>query len=1821
MAQELGLFQGPTQNGPPSVQHKQDRRSFGGFGDDGQGMSTDSMVPDISPDHASRSRLNPDQSEDSNPQSSPRPNRLTLSSVEFHRRAGNDATSSSASVWKDGESLNSEETMVQQLMRKISHVGNGDDGPKTAANYTGFPSGFQRRNYYEHSKKLTDLVDVTYNPRTRQFIFLDTRGITTWDKDGIEHTVTRSLSYPKYVNKLLRNIIYARKYNVYFCLAKDFSLKVLNKDFDETCNVASDLSSVMFLIFNPVRDELITGGVKGTKVWEFKQVTDQVWTEIKPMANYGLFLKRELSGIKGGWIRKVELEQQLQHLYCCSDTDVLCYNMDGKPLFRLVDAHKSQINGCKYSPQAKTLITCSNDSDVKVWSMTGGHVHTFRGHSRSVTGVVLHPDTSTLVLTSSTDGTVRMWSLDIMEPMYTIVISTDGIEWLGLTGERFLWTATHRDLGVWHLNHVVQFYALARCRVTSLHVAGCEGKTSRLVAVGEDSSVRLISMKDQKSLSTVLPPPSISPLQQVLGVTYNRECSVVYLLISPQEIWVYTMRTDPACRTAVWDTEHLQDKVNRGQSAGSRAGSAAPTTPRLQPGVKGLSSVQLGHTLPTHRASQGRGAHTTPSPCTSIATITTPVMYWTEEGFVCPLNQNFLVLGLQDGRILLMDPMEYGHRYCELQASKDAIFDMEFDHAHSALVAKSHLRDEDVYQFWSLPSLELQHLVVVPRDVTAFARLGSVFLTGHSEGSLSLHQLKPVTNMMGYPTNDVGEEMRETRRDHTAPIVAVDSCLNLAIFVSCSSDGAVKVWDADKLLLTEIALDEPISCARFINARGDLMMGYMNHLFVIDHTKILPSSSKTQFPDENLETESEIYEDPAVRYEGAAENPDPLDLDSYLVPYNLDFNERFRGGRASPSTSHASSVKSGDEDSGSEFSLAPTEMYTSPYMTPRRLSAIDLLTSGQDTRRAEITSRVKALSLTRKRRSRSSRLNLTQTDDVQLDFDMPQFGISPGPSPTPSPPSSGSDFDVSEDESEIEDDSGSEAEEEGEETQHKEAGSKMTVRASELEEVKKKESKEIKVGDIRLSDLKQPPEEVSKYSMSKMKIDAKSLLKQKIPVTIPKPLKLDRTSQPLMATVAEIKTLEEKVKKPTGQPRMKTPVKKKMKKGERVRVGDRAAANRAKLAAEPSAETIPSPTVPSTTDMTTATKLTVSLEGGVKEKVQSGVIKKVSSSSASSSSASLSQQTSDSSIKPKPKVSIPALPKAPKDSKPEDKKSSKPADKPAKAKPEKGKPKSVLDDWKKPKGGTSATETTACVSDEEVQRAMSAGTSGSSGRPASSVHGADVATDLGEGSTAMYKAAARMAIANKYNPLRSKSAEATPSLTDTQPDTVTNLDPEGLGDAGELESLRADSRFDGVLSRGSVQSVTSPPGRDLESPAATSGQRSRMEGTYADGEEDQDTSTRPPSRHQVSPEQVATTPSPKISSTLPPRPKSHIALPPRPTRLVDRDHATREARPEDRYRGKEVFVPTASTEEQVLVKEEMEGRLARPNTAEGRSLLLQRPHTAGATLHVNFEDETALDGHDTPIARYLSCPGSPVDLRHIYRNDGLHFEDNWQEKMIVRHHILKQQKEQRAQSAADRRRLLELRKRQRRKALLGHHHCATDGTYESPTQETYVTRSDTSLHKMKRCQSAPIGRMVPSSSPPVQPQQAFGQSKEVDLSSETPYRFRINRSAPQSAKPRIPPEEIFEEVAPDPSHPGSLLIKRPQSTKSIPSKTRRYVLVTKVQDDPDIPVPTVLERQLLKERFPQTRHRIKHLQEIHRRNSIPNMELINISSVGDGPFS
>lgn len=52
-----------------------------------------------------------------------------------------------------------------------------------------------------------------------------------------------------------------------------------------------------------------------------------------------------------------------------------------------------------------------------------------------------------------------------------------------------------------------------------------------------------------------------------------------------------------------------------------------------------------------------------------------------------------------------------------------------------------------------------------------------------------------------------------------------------------SSDGGIKVWDESKVLVTEVMLEESLSAATFLNEMGDLLVGFKNHIFYIDHTK------------------------------------------------------------------------------------------------------------------------------------------------------------------------------------------------------------------------------------------------------------------------------------------------------------------------------------------------------------------------------------------------------------------------------------------------------------------------------------------------------------------------------------------------------------------------------------------------------------------------------------------------------------------------------------------------------------------------------------------------------------------------------------------------------------------------------------------------------------------------------------------------------------------------------------------------------------------------------------------------------------------------
>ena len=84
--------------------------------------------------------------------------------------------------------------------------------------------------------------------------------------------------------------------------------------------------------------------------------------------------------------------------------------------------------------------------------------------------------------------------------------------------------------------------------------------------------------------------------------------------------------------------------------------------------------------------------------------------------------------------------------------------------------------------------------------------------------------------------------MTHTLEDsHRDTITFLAACSKLKMFVSCSKDGWIKVWDLDCQLVSNINLGSQIDTVCFTQTH-DLLVGFQNHLYTIPAQNYLPST-------------------------------------------------------------------------------------------------------------------------------------------------------------------------------------------------------------------------------------------------------------------------------------------------------------------------------------------------------------------------------------------------------------------------------------------------------------------------------------------------------------------------------------------------------------------------------------------------------------------------------------------------------------------------------------------------------------------------------------------------------------------------------------------------------------------------------------------------------------------------------------------------------------------------------------------------------------------------------------------------------------------
>lgn len=122
--------------------------------------------------------------------------------------------------------------------------------------------------------------------------------------------------------------------------------------------------------------------------------------------------------------------------------------------------------------------------------------------------------------------------------------------------------------------------------------------------------------------------------------------------------------------------------------------------------------------------------------------------------------------------------------------------------------------------------------------------------------------------------------------DHTEHITALDKCPLLGLFATASKDGYIKIWNRHNQLIREMGFGEPMHGLCFANTRGDIFIGFQNHICSIPLTSYFPRNyleriTRTQFKDE--------YREPPIGFNHRIK----ASFDPKAIPqYSISFSKR-----------------------------------------------------------------------------------------------------------------------------------------------------------------------------------------------------------------------------------------------------------------------------------------------------------------------------------------------------------------------------------------------------------------------------------------------------------------------------------------------------------------------------------------------------------------------------------------------------------------------------------------------------------------------------------------------------------------------------------------------------------------------------------------------------------------------------------------------------------------------------------------------------------------------------------------------------------------
>ena len=80
---------------------------------------------------------------------------------------------------------------------------------------------------------------------------------------------------------------------------------------------------------------------------------------------------------------------------------------------------------------------------------------------------------------------------------------------------------------------------------------------------------------------------------------------------------------------------------------------------------------------------------------------------------------------------------------------------------------------------------------------------------------------------------DLSTLSHQTEDDHTDTVISLQGSPQLKLFATSSRDGHVKIWNNGNQLISELEFGDTLGSACFANVKGDLLVGFQNHVCVV----------------------------------------------------------------------------------------------------------------------------------------------------------------------------------------------------------------------------------------------------------------------------------------------------------------------------------------------------------------------------------------------------------------------------------------------------------------------------------------------------------------------------------------------------------------------------------------------------------------------------------------------------------------------------------------------------------------------------------------------------------------------------------------------------------------------------------------------------------------------------------------------------------------------------------------------------------------------------------------------------------------------------